>query len=104
MTGICQAQLLTYPVRYVRALPVLCRHFTVVSCSAIPLPLITNKEKGGFYTIKPIKPGTDNQEPGRYIEVGPNGEQADNPRMIHINRGDRLPPTQQSGNKWLKIE
>jgi hypothetical protein len=53
---------------------------------------------------KSIKPGTDNQEPGKYIEVGPNGETVDNPRMVHINRGDRLPPTQASGNQWLKVE
>lgn len=53
---------------------------------------------------KLIKPGTDNQEPGSYIEVGPKGEQTDTPRMVRINRGDRLPPTQASGNRWLKIE
>ncbi len=53
---------------------------------------------------KPTKPGTDNQEAGNYIEVGPNGETVDNPRMVHIDRGDRLPPTQASGNQWLKID
>jgi len=61
-------------------------------------------QKGGFFMAKSIKPGTDNQEPGKYIEVGPNGEIVDNPRMVHINRGDRLPPTQASGNQWLKVE
>ena len=53
---------------------------------------------------KPIKPGTDNQEPGSYLEVGLNGEQIENPRTAHIERGDRLPPTQKSGNRWIKID
>ena len=60
--------------------------------------------KGGFYMEKPIKPGTDNMEPGSYLEVGPNGEQIDNPRTARIERGDRLPPTQKSGNRWVKID
>lgn len=51
---------------------------------------------------KLIKPGTDNQPKGTYREVGPRGGTVSNPRTIHINSGDRLPPTQKSGNRWKK--
>lgn len=50
----------------------------------------------------PIKPGTDNQKPGTYIEVGPRGGKVDNPRVVDIGPGDRLPPTSESGNGWKK--
>lgn len=36
---------------------------------------------------KPIKPGTDNQRPGTYIEVGPRGGQVNDPRIVHIDSG-----------------
>ena len=49
-----------------------------------------------------IKPGTDNQRPGRYIEVGPKGGQVQDPRIVKIDKGDRLPPTQKPGNGWKK--
>lgn len=58
--------------------------------------------KGGHQMPKPIKPGTDNQRPGTYIEVGPRGGQVNDPRIIHIDSGDRLPPTQKPGNGWQK--
>ena len=51
---------------------------------------------------KPIKPGTDNQKPGEYIEVGPRGGQVSNPRIVTIEYGDRLPPTQRPGNGWIR--
>lgn len=51
---------------------------------------------------KPIKPGTDNQKPGTYEEVGPRGGQVKNPRVVNIDAGDRLPPTSTSGNGWKK--
>lgn len=51
---------------------------------------------------KPIKPGTDNQLPGIYIEVGPRGGQVNDPRIVRIDPGDRLPPTQKPGNGWQK--
>lgn len=51
---------------------------------------------------KPIKPGTDNQQPGTYKEIGPRGGDVSKPRIIHIDPGDRLPPTQKPGNKWEK--
>lgn len=50
----------------------------------------------------PIKPGTDNQRPGRYVEVGPRGGYVDDPRIVHIDPGDRLPPTSKLGNCWKK--
>jgi hypothetical protein len=49
-----------------------------------------------------IKPGTDNQSPGKYKEVGPRGGEVKNPRVVTIDSGDRLPPTQEKGNKWTK--
>ena len=51
---------------------------------------------------KPIKPGTDNQRPGVYVEVGPRGGNVPNARVVNIDRGDRLPPTQKPGNCWEK--
>lgn len=49
-----------------------------------------------------IKPGTDNKPAGTYTEVGPRGGSVPNPRVVRIDKGDRLPPTQKSGNKWTK--
>lgn len=49
---------------------------------------------------KPIKPGTDNQPAGNYIEVGSRGGQVNNPRVVHIDLGDRLPPTQKPNRGW----
>lgn len=51
---------------------------------------------------KPINPGTDNRPAGTYHEVGPRGGQVADPRTVHIQKGDRLPPTQRPGNKWTK--
>ena len=51
---------------------------------------------------KPTKPGTDNQKPGTYVEVGPRGGQVNDPRIVHIDHGDRLPPTQEPGHGWQK--
>ena len=51
---------------------------------------------------EPINPGTDNQAPGTYKEVGPRGGQVTDPRLAHIDKGDRLPPTQEKGHKWEK--
>lgn len=51
---------------------------------------------------KPLKPGTDNQPAGKYIEVGPRGGAVKNPRQVDIDPGDRLPPTQEKGRGWVK--
>lgn len=51
---------------------------------------------------KLIPPGTDNQRPGTYKEVGPRGGEVSKPREVKIDSGDRLPPTQKPGNKWTK--
>lgn len=45
-------------------------------------------------------PGTDNVEPGEWVETGPRGGKLDKPRVVHIDKGDRLPPTSKRGNKW----
>lgn len=50
-----------------------------------------------------IKPGTDNQKPGKYREVGPRGGEVPKPRTVRIDSGDRLPPTQEKNRKWKKI-
>jgi len=52
--------------------------------------------------VKPIKPGTDNQVPGKYVEVGPHGGKVIKPKVVHIDPGDRLPPTSKPGNCWEK--
>ncbi|WP_422487130.1 YjzC family protein [Gudongella sp. DL1XJH-153] len=49
------------------------------------------------------KPGTDNQPAGKYKEVGPRGGKVSDPRVVKIDKGDRLPPTQEEGHKWEKI-
>ncbi|WEV70042.1 YjzC family protein [Bifidobacterium sp. ESL0775] len=46
------------------------------------------------------KPGEDNLPNGSYIEVGPRGGNVPNPRIVHIDPGDRLPPTQEQGHRW----
>lgn len=51
---------------------------------------------------KLIKPGTDNQPAGKYIEVGPRGGEVNKPRIVKIDSGDRLPPTKKPGNCWTK--
>ena len=47
------------------------------------------------------KPGEDNQRPGTYVEVGPRGGRVNDPRVVHIDWGDRLPPTQEEGHRWM---
>ncbi|QKS70307.1 YjzC family protein [Paenalkalicoccus suaedae] len=49
-----------------------------------------------------IKPGTDNQRAGTYVEVGPRGGSVSDARTVKIDQGDRLPPTQEEGNMWRK--
>lgn len=51
---------------------------------------------------QPIKPGTDNRPAGTYKEVGPRGGEISDPRIVHIDKGDRLPPTQKPGHGWVK--
>lgn len=51
---------------------------------------------------KLINPGTDDQKPGTYIERGPRGGKVVKPREVKIDKGDRLPPTQEPGRKWEK--
>ncbi len=46
------------------------------------------------------KPGEDNKPAGDYIEKGPRGGKVKNPREVHIDQGDRLPPTSEKGNTW----
>lgn len=51
---------------------------------------------------KPLKPGTDNAPSGTYVEKGPRGGKVRNPRVVHIEPGRRLPPTQDKGNTWKR--
>lgn len=58
----------------------------------------------GYSTMSDlIKPGTDNKPAGKYKEVGPRGGAVQNPRVVKIDQGDRLPPTQEKGRKWEKV-
>jgi len=50
-----------------------------------------------------FKPGEDNRPAGTYREVGPHGGEVNDPRIIQITFGERLPPTQESGNQWRII-
>lgn len=50
-----------------------------------------------------LKPGMDNQRPGKYKEVGPRGGEVTDPRVVTIDPGDRLPPTQEPGHKWKHV-
>ena len=51
---------------------------------------------------KLYKPGEDNKPAGTYTEVGPKGGTVHKPRVVNIDPGDRLPPTQDEGHKWQK--
>ncbi|MDQ8270120.1 YjzC family protein [Enterococcus faecium] len=48
--------------------------------------------------------GEDNKPAGKYKEVGPRGGKVNDPRIVNIDKGDRLPPTSESGNNWKKIK
>lgn len=50
------------------------------------------------------KPGTDNLPKGEYLEVGSRGGAVPNARVVSIDQGDRLPPTQEKNRKWKKIQ
>ena len=50
---------------------------------------------------KPIKPGTDNQPAGSYVEVGPKGGKVTGGHHATIGKGDRLPPTSKPCNGWI---
>lgn len=49
---------------------------------------------------KYIKPGTDNQPAGTYVEVGPNGQKLKDARTVTIEQGDKLPATSKKGHMW----
>lgn len=46
------------------------------------------------------KPGEDNRRGGIYVEVGPRGGAVRDARSVHIDFGDRLPSTQETGHRW----
>ncbi len=48
------------------------------------------------------KPGMDNKPAGTYEEVGPRGGEFSKGKKVHIDQGDRLPPTTKPGNKWKR--
>ena len=60
------------------------------------------QEGGENMGNKPLKPGTDNAPSGTYVEKGPRGGKVRNPRVVHIEPGRRLPPTQDKGNTWKR--
>lgn len=62
----------------------------------------STKSNSSSSSVNVIKPGTDNQDPGTYVEVGPRGGKLENARTVTIEKGDRLPATSKSGNGWVK--
>jgi hypothetical protein len=51
-----------------------------------------------------LKPGEKPPRPGEYEERGPRGGQIPDPRQATITKDDgHLPPTQESGNTWVKV-
>ena len=49
------------------------------------------------------KPGEIADRPGEYEERGPRGGQVDKPRVVTIDPGDRLPPTQEPDRTWERV-
>ncbi len=49
------------------------------------------------------KPGMDNRPAGKYKEVGSRGGAVSSPRSVKIDQGDRLPPTQEKGHRWVRM-
>lgn len=50
------------------------------------------------------KPGEKPSGPGDYKEIGPQGGEVPNPRIVEITPDDcRMPPTQKPGRKWKPI-
>lgn len=47
-------------------------------------------------------PGQNDAPGGEYIEVDSHGKEVKNAREVTIESGDRLPPTQESDNKWMQ--
>lgn len=47
-----------------------------------------------------IKPGTVAPDSGELVEVGPQGGKVQNGRRTVIERGERIPPTSEKGNKF----
>ncbi|MFC2346435.1 MAG: YjzC family protein [Scardovia wiggsiae] len=61
-------------------------------------------ERGRLITnILAYKPGEDNHLPGARVEVCPCGGAIHNPSIVHIDSGDRLPPTQESLHLWRSL-
>lgn len=52
---------------------------------------------------KLYKPGEYNKPSLRYVETGPRGGAVSNPRNVRIDRGDRLPQTQEEGHRWRLV-
>ncbi len=50
-----------------------------------------------------FRPGEDNRPAGEYVEVDARGNAVKDARQVTIQIGDRLPPTQQSGNYWKRL-
>ena len=46
------------------------------------------------------KPGKKPATPGEYVERGPRGGKVEHERHVTMTPGDKLPPTQHSGNSW----
>jgi hypothetical protein len=50
--------------------------------------------------VEKFKPGEKAPDSGELIEVGPRGGKVDGGRRTVIERGERIPPTSEEGNKF----
>lgn len=52
---------------------------------------------------QPQNPGETPSKPGEFVECGPRGGEIRRPRVVTIDKGDKLPPTQKPGRTWVRI-
>jgi len=50
--------------------------------------------------MPPLKPGEVAPDSGVLVEVGPRGGEVSDGRRLVIERGERVPPTSESGNQF----
>lgn len=53
---------------------------------------------------KSFKPGTNDVPPGEYQETSSRGQPLRRGRQVDVESGERLPPTQEEGNRWRQKE
>lgn len=46
------------------------------------------------------KPGELAKRSKKYVEKGPRGGEVTNPRVVEVDRGEKLPPTREKERRW----